>query len=1712
MTVDAAGKDGSEAKPYGVEAAVDVAAGDLASFTLRGGSGYQTVPDFTKLHPDNQDLFAFEIKGGKLVLVKKAGSLAAEGPIAVSVAIRGDGIVDRVVHFSLRLLPLREVGTSDGRAEDAAVTLDIGGGKDGSTAAKAYGVKVEVDVAVGDLASFALSGGRGSYNIVKSDLTALDAANQPYFQFAVDKDGRLVLQRTAGDLSDDQPRVISVVIGGDGVEDTTFHFSLEIGELPPVVASGGQAENAAVMLVTASKDGTAASPYGVKIPVNIPANDLVSVALSGGSNYRVVSSQLDALDDANEPYFQFAINKDGRLVLRRTAGDLTVAAAQTISVTIGGDGVEDTTFHFNLEIGEPPPVVASDGQAENAAVMLVTASKDGTAASPYGVKMPVNIPADDLVSFALSGGSNYRVVSSQLGALDDANEPYFQFAIDKDGRLVLQRTAGDLSDDQPRVISVAIGGDSVEDTTFYFSLEIEPLPPATIDGADAVIVRPGPESFADGRNADRDGSEAEPYQLEVRVNAPVGRLLEFTLKGSSDAGSYRIVSQDRSALAANQGHFRFELAGDKLYLSRVGAAAPNIDENLRRISVVIGGNELSDTTFYFDLEVGPLLGASIAAAEVVVDSGAGKDGSSAAKAIAVRVPTDVNVGDVLSFALNGDGYSYEVKSPSLDALGANKDFFEFVIDGNGKLVLRRTAGDLSAAAAQTILVTISGTGSSPSDYSSGEVAVAPRTIHFSVEIYEPPKVTFVTDTDGSYKTPTLPAGMAAGPKADTTIQAEFTAGQYLLTTDLDNLNNYANELAPYGDVTTDGNLPDILEFSLADITALIPSADLEVTVKSGAGFLAVEIRKEGGKLIVRMDESASEALRTISASRSKIGFTLTDATNGETLEVIVTYEQVVELGYQFLDPPAGVYTVDVTDPRIFRYNEKSLHVYYDPAAPLDGSTTPLPVALIRVTKSAGATSLTLLQTDGHIFGLEHADGDDYFIVLNARAEPKAEPEAGTLAFIDDKGVVVHIVVSISRIPYYSVPDGDQPYAAEVKFVETPPRPDIPANERTWRLASPQSSIAASQEPIIYLDLGSPDFKENEAADPDGYLEIRREPSGDSSADGVNKYRYKVILTKTLRLQRQANYDQKTLNLVDDETGVEMKIKVEYRQISPWLRPVIRADIAVVAAGATRDVVPFDMLSPDFVEDTAAAADPDDYLGIKRDPSQDTAATTAPAQYGYIIFLKKTLTSGDGQKVLVLRDAKTAERLRILVEAGQISGQLQNLGLGVTSVGTGDGSQANPYQVRMLVDGKGDSSVLEIAMGGMRDYRAEGDFAALSADNRRGLRLVTVGGGRAVVVERTSAPLMPEASKTISVTVSSRVDATVRKSFYIVLSIVDDTSVVDPPGPTDPTEPPSDWPAISSAVWKPSSGEPPRASESAPAAGDTEIEGLRQPPEEEETSAIREKALRKNDEITDAVRGIAPSSISDAASRRVTEAAGGLAEPTDEGVSLPSSIPAPRQSPPSMVSLDEMSAVAILKPEVVTDGSGTLDIRFRGEQRVVGVVGRLPEGVTFDAALGRFRVDGDAYRGGSAIVTVRVRVGEDDDDERKRRLGVGKAAERLLRIDLAPLIEKGRAIRQEPDGGGKPAKAPDDGDGAIPGSASGRDAGRQDADGIANGAETNGAANGDVVGNVANGVANGHANGIAIGWRGFTAQLERASQDFGGELDALMAQLRKLDED
>ena len=753
VTLDTSGgKDGSTtAKAYGVKAKVDVDVGDLVSFALGGGSNYRVISSaLGALHRANEGYFQFAVENNKLVLKRITGRPAKDrltDDIArtITVTVGGDGVADTTFHFTLEVGQLPSVTVSSGQADDSEVTLDTSGDKDGSTTAKAYGVQVKVDVAVGELMSFILLGGY-NYKIISSVLTALHDDNEGYFQFAIDK-GRLVLKRITGSpakasLTAEPARTITVTVSGADLADTTFYFTLEVGELPSVTVSGGRADGSEMVLdASGGKDGsTTAKAYGVKVKMDVAVGDLVSFALSGGSNYRVISSALTALHDDNEDYFQFAIDK-GRLVLKRITGSpakasLTAEPARTITVTVGGYGAADTIFHFTLEVGQP--VTVSEEQEEDSKVVLDTSGgKDGsTTAKAYGVQVKMDVAVGDLVSFALGGGSNYKIISSVLTALHDDNEDYFQFAVENN-KLVLKRITGSppkasLTAAPARTLTVTVGGDGVEDTTFHFTVEIGQL--VTVSGGRA----------EDGVTLDTSGGKdgittAKAYGVKVKVDVGVGDLVSFALGGGSN---YRVISSVLTALHNdNEDYFQFAFEKGRLVLKRI-TGSPAKDrltaDKARKITVTVGGDDdVVDTTVHFTLEVEQLPSVTVSGGQaedgVTLDTSGGKDGITTAKAYGVKVKVDVAVGDLVSFTLGG-GSNYRVISSVLTALhDDNEGYFQFAVENN-KLVLKRIAGSpskdrLTAAPARTIAVTVGGDD------------VADTIFYFALEVEQLPSVT-----------------------------------------------------------------------------------------------------------------------------------------------------------------------------------------------------------------------------------------------------------------------------------------------------------------------------------------------------------------------------------------------------------------------------------------------------------------------------------------------------------------------------------------------------------------------------------------------------------------------------------------------------------------------------------------------------------------------------------------------------------------------------------------------------------------------------------------------------------------------------------------------------------------------------------------------------------------------------------------------------------
>ena len=1970
-----AGRDGSSAdKAYTVEIVPSVAIGDVFSFALRGGSNYRADADLDDFDDDNEPYFQFVIKNGRLVLERIEGTvpiaiLKAEGPTPISVEVSGDGAASRTVYFNVEIVEPPEVTfdtDTDGSFKKPLLPEDM-----------PRGPKADADIQAGE---------RGQYTII-TDLDNLNAyANEQDPYGDVTSDGNLpdILEFSLADITARIPSADLEVTVKTGAGFLAVEIRQFGGKL---IIRMDESASEALRTITMSRNKIGFTltdaTHGGTLDVIVTYEQAVKLIYSSDADnqpagvyardvtdrtehkydekhwdvYYDPTTLLDGSVDVPLDLFYISVGpatmsfsiEDGNLgadLHLKTQGGYKiiqllgrVGAAETKQVVITEvkDAEDGASVRLTINF-KRIPYYPSNTAAELAFEELPQAPNTpanertwrlvnpGGSAAPTGATVPIariELPNGDFTEDEAADPNNYLSIN-----------PDRNFPADRDGYvtyMILLNRRLSAADGQKTLV--------IEDESGFkmrFVFEVK----QSLQVTDGLADNPAVTLIT----ASKDGSEASPYEVEAAVDVKVGDMVSFALDGGSN---YQMDPDFTKLRPDKRDLFAFEIRNGRLVL--VKKAGSLTVEGPTAVSVTISGTDIVDKTISFTLEILPLqvVGTSDGRAEDGVTLvTASKDGSEASP-YEVTVRADVPVGKLVSFALSGGRHSYNIVLGSADfaALdGANQPHFWFAIEGD-RLVLNRRAGDLTADTPKKISVAIGGDG------------VEETTIYFRLSIDDtPPELTIGV--------PSLPMDMPAGPKADADIH-EPTAGRYTITTDIDNLNDYANEKAPYGEVTRDDKLPDILEFDLADITL---SADFVVTVKSGAGFLSVEIRKEGGKLIIRMDEGASESSRTIMVGRNKIGFILTDPDSGSTLDVTVTYEQAEKMDYRVIPIHDGVYVKDATDRKEHGYNEKHWEVYYDPDNPLVGSDG-VPLDLFRINIEPLHRTHLIFYSDGEaddIFihflgGIDSPTQPDivisqYLVRLKARV---AEPKTEYVDFTEKRGLEVEtrlrVYVNFKPIPYYPLPDDRQPSIDGSKFVERPQAQNAPANKRTWVFTDSSISVIKVDDPrpIVYLDMGSPDFVELESEDLGDYLELVR----DSSADrpDVGRYAYAINLKRTL----QATDGQKTLVFVDSKTDLRMEITFiitqalevydgrtenpkevtlvtaskdgseaspyevtvradvevgnmvsfalgggrNYRVVSsqldalddvnePYFRFVIKNDRLFLQR--IRGALPRDKLTPEGPTVISVTIRSDDIL-LERtvyfslepfeappvtfdDGRAENAAVTlvtaskdgtAASPYGVELpvnipaddLVSFALSGGSNYRVVssqldalddvnepyfrfvIKNDRLFLERIRGEPPRDRLAAE------GPTDISVvigGDRVKDTTFHFTLRLDPQVEISEPRITIGTEvvikdgeepDDPDGEGDGGreyeiSVRTDIPVGeLLSVRLSGGSNYVLRSQDLTALDDANEPYfrfvikdSTLVFERIagdpprDKLVPADFTLIWAIVGGDDLADrpirirlriyEPRPGQPRETliiyeeedcsidkpltlisfdldspdfmedetadPDDYlgierddtadrtadgkyayklmlkkilgandgkktivlkdsktgkmegisvmaacaggdddrNAIISAIWRPSADEQEGVSGSAPMV-DVGIDGVRQLPEEE-ANAVREAALRTNDQAADVARGVIPDETLEVFARRVVEAED---EFTAMQVDLSSSRPFPRQSPSGVV-----SAVSVLKPEIIVGDDGVIGIRFRGEQRVIGVVGRLPRGVTFDAALGQFSVDGGVYRGWPAIVTVKVRGGDDEDDEKKRRLGVGKVAERLLKIDLAPLIEKARAIADKPNGRGKPAKAPD-GDGAIS-DAAGRASRREDA----GGQDANGVADGDAIGNVANGVPptgvppngippngippNGVANGNghANDWRGFTAKLERASQDFDGELDALMAQLRKLD--
>ena len=472
---------------------------------------------------------------------------------------------------------------------------------------------------------------------------------------------------------------------------------------------------------------------------------------------------------------------------------------------------------------------------------------------------------------------------------------------------------------------------------------------------------------------------------------------------------------------------------------------------------------------------------------------------------------------------------------------------------------------------------------------------------------------FVKDTQPPKAS--LPDEMAAGPKADTEIVVGDGRGEFTITTDFDNLNAYASEKTPYGDVTGDDELPTILEFDLSGELLSGWGDRPRLELKTGEGYLQVDLFKEGNTIKVRMNrEVTDEEQRTISAARNKIAFTITAMDGADPLDIVVTYEQGGKIGYSVIAEPSPGPLLTVTrtphDPKTQRYDERAWVIYYDPAS-WDAPLARDDLELFRFSLDrAGPVSTSFSST------IEYGSTDanwqaalDLITIrngvyaLNLDHVPLAGGALATLKQLIESGAAAGQTITI----LLTEGDGGTEYGVLRVRVSFKAIPYFPA----------------SSQPALDLD-------------------------GDAT-------------------QRQAR------ELPPDSPG-ERNWEIPRAQ---------EKGVITLVMGSALDVIYVDLASEGFAEVGTS-----EYLGVKRDSSQDTAASgSSPAKYRYIIFLKKTFSSDDGGQSIILTDpAEGALRMKFSVEFGYAdadTGMVVIPGL-PGSVG-GDGTYDNPFVTTVPAD-------------------------------------------------------------------------------------------------------------------------------------------------------------------------------------------------------------------------------------------------------------------------------------------------------------------------------------------------------------------------------------------------------------------------------------------
>ena len=1236
--------DGSESNPYAVTVPANIPAGELVFLVLSGGSNYRVnSSSLAAIGTADGRYFRFSAADGRLSLERRAGAKAildVRGAAAISATVGGDGVSARTIHFTL------QIAAAPGSRAPTIIALAMARARQGIAAADIDDDITQASDDDGDATTgnsiLVVSGGNqidankilAVVTISDDDGVDLDGGTK-ILGYSLSRIG--VGYRYAISLSEAITRGFSdtLTLVDKNSNRLTIKLEVRLAARAPAFAP-----DASPVLPSSMRDALGA---GVAIGDGVTPSGSASYAvtadiaeLNAYANTRT-NGQLPYILEINLDDIEAGVPSD-QLEVQTKVVDASAAADDAyLQVEVSRDPSDDSILRIRMlrSAAEELRTISAVGRHK---IELTIRDKRGTSSDPKSLTITITYGDAPMLKYSVPGD---QPVSSEFYAVEatdsTANAAVWDIYYDPDNPL-----SGTV--DSPLELFDIILAKSAVGNTLELAAAQNGIRVVNEMGnryAVKLVVSTGAPMSRDFMIVEKTPGNFDAARILLRVNfKPFSDIYRVTAQ--PDVGGAKFwplpkadddAPNERKWLLAN-GNGRYAAADDTeiIYLDMKGRgfvedtnAAGNDPGDF--LELVVPAPDAAATSGYYryvvklrkdkvlaesdsarvlvlkDSDTGVVIRLFIevreeaeisdpqsADASVQIDASGSKDGSTEAKAYVITVPANVSVGDLASFALNGASSSDISPVNFAGSPDGNEPYFGFGISGD-RLILKRIEGGTpvtllraSDSLTRIISVTVGGDGA------------LGTTFYFALRISEVP-ITFATDDDGAYKKPSLPDDMPRGLKADatdddgdTTIEATNTLGQYTITTDFDNLNKYANEESPYGEVTGDGELPYILEFNLNDIKASFPSEGLDVDAITGAGYLRVELRREGGKLKIGMDENAGKGLRTISAQRNKIGFTLTDPRNGQTLDVVVTYERASKVGYSVPadSQPDDVHAREVTDPRLHKYDEKVWDVYYDPANPPDGSANALELFDIVLTLAAASNAFVLTEQNGIQVTLEQGSGDRYAVKLAADTTGATTREFTIIerSSASDEVARTTLKINLKPLPYAAA---SQPDVDGAKFVEQPRAGGDSLNEKRWYLTNAEGRIVTvADTPIILLDLGGGGFGED-MSDPNSDQGDYFVLDGSPTDNGNGSYRYTVKLRGGVTLGESDG--TRTLILKDGESGLRIRLLILVRQADvPDTVPSVKA----VAKPVEQDGVDADEIDSGITK----------VQGIRSDPSGD----------------------------------------------------------------------------------------------------------------------------------------------------------------------------------------------------------------------------------------------------------------------------------------------------------------------------------------------------------------------------------------------------------------------------------------------------------------------------------------------------------------------------